>query len=72
MFSTNRKEAKNAAEATTLIATGTEIKGDISFSGRLHIDGKIDGAIRGNGPQAMLTSIASSRQNWSHLRQTSS
>jgi len=55
MFSTNRKEAKNAAEATTLIATGTEIKGDISFSGRLHIDGKIDGAIRGNGPQAMLT-----------------
>ena len=45
MFSTNRKEARNAAEATTLIATGTEIKGDISFSGRLHIDGKIDGAM---------------------------
>jgi len=55
MFSTNRKEARTAAEATTLIATGTEIKGDISFSGRLHVDGKIEGAIRGHGPQAMLT-----------------
>ena len=55
MFSTNRKAAHPAPEATTLIAAGTAIKGDITFSGRLHVDGKIEGAIRGDGPQAMLT-----------------
>ena len=54
MFST-RKEPRATHEATTLIANGTTIKGDISFSGRLHVDGKIDGAIRGDGAQAMLT-----------------
>ena len=52
---TNKKEARTPHEATTLIATGTHIKGDITFSGRLHVDGKIEGAIRGEGPQAMLT-----------------
>ena len=55
MFSTNRKEPRPAPEATTLIAAGTAIKGDIVFSGRLHVDGKVDGAIRGDGAQAMLT-----------------
>jgi len=55
MFSTNRKEARPAQEATTLIAAGTAIKGDVQFSGRLHVDGKIEGAIRGDGAQAMLT-----------------
>lgn len=54
MFNT-KKEARSAHEATTLIATGTQIKGDIQFSGRLHVDGRIEGAIRGEGPQAMLT-----------------
>jgi cytoskeletal protein CcmA (bactofilin family) len=55
MFSTNRKDARPTSETTTLIATGTSIKGDIYFTGRLHVDGKIDGAIRGDGAQAMLT-----------------
>ena len=54
MFNT-KKESRATHEATTLIATGTTIKGDISFNGRLHVDGKIDGAIRGDGAQAMLT-----------------
>ena len=54
MFNT-KKESRTTHEATTLIANGTMIKGDISFSGRLHVDGKIDGAIRGDGAQAMLT-----------------
>jgi cytoskeletal protein CcmA (bactofilin family) len=55
MFSNNRKEARPAAEATTLIAACTEIRGDIHFKGHLHLDGKIEGAIRGDGEQAMLT-----------------
>ena len=56
MFNTNRsKPVQNAAETTTLIAAGTEIRGDVHFTGRLHVDGKIDGAIRGEGAQALLT-----------------
>ena len=56
MFSTNRKDTRSGApEATTLIAAGTEIRGDILFNGRLHVDGKVDGAIHGEGAQAMLT-----------------
>jgi cytoskeletal protein CcmA (bactofilin family) len=55
MFNSNRKEARSAAEVTTLIAGSTEIRGDIHFNGRLHVDGKIEGAIRGEGAQAMLT-----------------
>jgi cytoskeletal protein CcmA (bactofilin family) len=54
MFNNNRKEARSA-EVTTLIAGSTEIRGDVHFHGRLHVDGKIDGAIRGEGAQAMLT-----------------
>ena len=54
MFST-KKSAQSTAEATTLIAAGTEIRGDIHFKGCLHVDGKIEGAIRGEGAQAMLT-----------------
>lgn len=55
MFSHSRKPANVSADSTTLIAAGTVIKGDIVFSGRLHVDGKIEGAIRGDGAQAMLT-----------------
>ncbi|MDR3388532.1 MAG: polymer-forming cytoskeletal protein [Rudaea sp.] len=56
MFSnSNRKEVRPTAEVTTLIAGCTEIRGDIQFNGHLHLDGKIEGAIRGDGAQAMLT-----------------
>ena len=55
MFSNNRKPTNPPTDTTTLIASGTAIKGDIVFSGRLHVDGKVEGAIRGDGAQAMLT-----------------
>ena len=54
----NRKDARPAAgndAATTLIAAGTRVRGDVHFSGRLHLDGNVEGAIRGEGEQAMLT-----------------
>lgn len=55
MFSNKTNVARPSAESTTLIAAGTAIKGDILFSGRLHLDGKVEGAIRGDGAQAVLT-----------------
>jgi len=54
----NRKDARPAAgtdAATTLIAAGTKVRGDVHFSGRLHLDGNVEGAIRGEGEHAMLT-----------------
>ena len=53
----NRKDARPIPNdtATTLIAAGTEICGDVHFSGRLHLDGKVEGSLRGDGAQAMLT-----------------
>jgi cytoskeletal protein CcmA (bactofilin family) len=55
MFNNNRKDARPTADVTTLIAASTEIRGDVQFNGRLHVDGKVDGAIRGEGTNAMLT-----------------
>ena len=55
MFNASRKDQHADSAATTLIASGTEIHGDIRFTGRLHVDGKIEGAITGDGAQAMLT-----------------
>lgn len=57
----NRKDGRvnsrvsSNAETTSLIAAGTEIRGDVQFSGRLHVDGKIEGSIRADSGDAVLT-----------------
>jgi cytoskeletal protein CcmA (bactofilin family) len=58
MFNNSSRKAQRSSsngECTSLIAAGTEIRGDVQFSGRLHIDGKVDGSIRGEGHDAVLT-----------------
>jgi cytoskeletal protein CcmA (bactofilin family) len=58
MFNSNKRESRNGAgngESTSLIAAGTEIRGDVQFSGRLHIDGKVEGSIRADSADAVLT-----------------
>jgi len=57
MFNSNRKDTRNGthAESTSLIAAGTEIRGDVQFTGRLHIDGKVEGSIRADDADAVLT-----------------
>jgi cytoskeletal protein CcmA (bactofilin family) len=57
MFNSNRKEARNGthAETTSLIAAGTAIRGDVLFTGRLHIDGNVEGSIRAEDANAVLT-----------------
>lgn len=57
MFNSNRKDSRNgtADQTTSLIAAGTQIRGDVSFSGRLHIDGKVEGSIRAEAADAVLT-----------------
>ena len=51
----NSKKIKNGASITTLIAQGTAIRGNVSFTGGLHVDGRVEGAVRAEGNDATLT-----------------
>lgn len=55
MWANNNKAVKHSAAVTTLIAQGTQICGNVSFTGGLHIDGRIDGAVQADGNDATLT-----------------
>ncbi len=59
MFGNNKRNGNGhgvaVAPITTLIAEGTVIRGDVEFTGGLHLDGRIDGAISADGADAVLT-----------------
>jgi cytoskeletal protein CcmA (bactofilin family) len=57
MFGNNKRNGNGVAVAaiTTLIAEGTVIRGDVAFTGGLHLDGSIEGAISADGADAVLT-----------------
>jgi cytoskeletal protein CcmA (bactofilin family) len=55
MFNSSKKDQRGSTETTSLIASGTHIRGDVQFSGRLHVDGKIEGSIRADDAAAVLT-----------------
>lgn len=50
----DKKKQQASALAHTLIAEGTVIKGDISFSGGLHIQGHVAGNIRSDHESSQL------------------
>ena len=50
-----KKKAFSSARIDTLVGQGTEINGDLIFSGGLHVDGKINGnVIAEEGSTAIL------------------
>ena len=53
----NRKRAQrdNRSHDTSLIASGTVIRGDVRFSGALHLDGRIEGIVLADGADAVFT-----------------
>jgi cytoskeletal protein CcmA (bactofilin family) len=51
----NKPNPAAPAETTSLIANGTQIRGDVIFSGRLHVDGNVEGALHGESDNAVLT-----------------
>ena len=57
MFSSNRKHTPTASSATTsLIARGVTVRGDVHFSGALHLDGTVEGSIHADpGSDGVLT-----------------
>ena len=58
----NRREAAltgGSAGGTTLISSGTTVKGDITFSGQLDVEGSVVGSIQAeSGKDAVLRVVA--------------
>ncbi|WP_426687347.1 bactofilin family protein [Rhodanobacter ginsengiterrae] len=56
MLNRRRNDRNNHSNnETSLIARGTSIRGDVRFSGALHLDGRIEGSVIGEGEDAMFT-----------------
>ena len=53
MFSSNKK--RKSAKIDSLIGQNTELKGDVSFSGGFHVDGKLKGNVSSSDPDSLLT-----------------
>ena len=51
----NDRNDRNTSHETSLIARGTVIRGDLRFSGALHLDGRIEGTVLAEGDDAMFT-----------------
>lgn len=55
MLNRRRNDRNNSSHETSLIARGTVIRGDLRFSGALHLDGRIEGVVLGEGDGAVFT-----------------
>jgi cytoskeletal protein CcmA (bactofilin family) len=55
MLNRKRNERTPASHDTSLIARGTIIRGDVHFSGTLHLDGRIEGAVLAEENGAVFT-----------------
>lgn len=66
MFNNSRKHQAPSvgAAATSLLARGVTIRGDVHFSGTLHVDGTIEGSIHADpGSDGVLTISETGRVN---------
>jgi cytoskeletal protein CcmA (bactofilin family) len=57
MFKQSKNQSKNAT-VDTLIGPKTRINGDVEFTGGLHIDGHINGNVRGDSNQGTFVSVS--------------
>ncbi len=55
MLNRKRNDRDTKCHETSLIARGTVVRGDLRFSGALHLDGRIEGTVLGEGDDAMFT-----------------
>jgi len=53
--SSDKRNGKQVAAISTMIAAGTKIRGDVRFEGGLHLDGAIEGSITADAQDAVLT-----------------
>lgn len=55
MLNRRRTDRTLTSGETSLIARRTTLRGDVRFSGALHLDGRIEGTVVGDGEDAMFT-----------------
>jgi cytoskeletal protein CcmA (bactofilin family) len=55
MLNRRRNDRNKSCPETSLIARGTVIRGDLRFSGALHLDGRIEGSVLAEGDDAIFT-----------------
>ena len=57
MLSRKRNEPTSSSRhaETSLISQGTIIRGDVRFTGTLHVEGRIEGSVLGEGANAVFT-----------------
>ena len=59
MLSRKRHEPASSSSSrhaeTSLISQGTIIRGDVRFTGTLHVEGRIEGSVLGEGANAVFT-----------------
>src|SRR5215469_6328888 len=53
-----RGEKEGIGQIDTLIGRGTNIQGDVEFSGGLHIEGRVTGSVRGAAGAASALSVS--------------
>ena len=61
MFSSSKKSnggGKPVQGATTIIAPGTVIRGDVSFNGIIIVQGRVEGTLRAESDNARLTRMS--------------
>ncbi|MBA8889589.1 cytoskeletal protein CcmA (bactofilin family) [Dokdonella fugitiva] len=63
MFRSDKRNDRAMAAISTLIAAGTTIRGDVHFSGGLHLEGVVEGSISAEGEDAVLTLSDKGRVN---------
>ena len=51
----NSKKTPAPLGSTTLIAKGTVIRGDVTFTGALYLEGRVEGTLKAEGAEAVLT-----------------
>lgn len=56
MFSGDKKQGK--ARIDTLVGRGTQINGDLRYTGGLHVDGEIHGNVTANGDSESMLSLS--------------
>ena len=55
MLSRKRNDRHTPSNDTSLIAAGTVVRGDLLFSGALHLDGRIEGSVLAQEAEAVFT-----------------
>lgn len=62
MWSNNQRKPAASADAhasdTSLVASGTKIKGDVHFSGTLHLDGCIEGCVSADNDSGAVFTLS--------------